>query len=575
MADLGDIFYTVIIKPDKAKAGLQSIEAEADAMIARINAKMSGIGFGGKGGGMGGGGYSGGSSGVAHPSGGVTSGGQPSGGSGAATAAATAATGGAVAGGLIARAVQENTEWAWGANSPSQHTTGGGLAAAVQSMGAFGSGQGMLGGGNQRMLGGYPTVSVAGHRVIDNPARMLPGSEFAPYGGSGGGAGGTSGRYAGGSDFDLPKVTAKIASRLIAIGLDVAVSALNADANFAKNMQNAGTNGFAQSRAYLQRRRDAFGAIPLIGGSLGNIATYQDEMYTDNLEAQSNLTGTLNRAGFAGGISGRNAQATRLSALPYTQKNLRAGISFSSRTAEIQDKISAVKASADYQKQAYADNGDYEAQISQIKERDPKAFARLKSKFLAGGSEEDFRRDVNQFAVNQNAALNGRVNTQFARQTAASAAQDKADLAQIEDDRQKELGYGNASLAGKRLANNFRPVAGSAATQIGEFQTDLDIYKKQHAQFAASHWLTSDPDKEPFLNKQRMRVANLEGERADVLRNLYSGTPQEINGFQSIEALQRPRGLESDQMKLESLQEAIDNLTKAINDQDSKKGGTH
>lgn len=94
MADLGYVVYKVKFGGDW-KSDLRNIESEADAMAARINAKLSSsVGFGGSGGG-----------GVAPPSGAVTGSGQPAGGTGA---AGVASGGGGQAGAGVATAAMQN-----------------------------------------------------------------------------------------------------------------------------------------------------------------------------------------------------------------------------------------------------------------------------------------------------------------------------------------------------------------------------------------------------------------------------------------------------------------------------------
>ena len=83
MADLGNVEYHIRFPLANAKSDIAAIEAEADAMAARVGARMGSVGFGGAGGGMG------------APSGAVTGTGQP-----AAGAAAGGGGGGVGVGGM-------------------------------------------------------------------------------------------------------------------------------------------------------------------------------------------------------------------------------------------------------------------------------------------------------------------------------------------------------------------------------------------------------------------------------------------------------------------------------------------
>lgn len=129
----------------------------------------------------------------------------------------------------------------------------------------------------------------------------------------------------------------------------------------------------------------------------------------------------------------------------------------------------------------------------------------------------------------------------------------------------------DASNEGKALANKLRPVAGYALTTSATAIAAAEEQNKQTNIFAANIKPKFDPrtgalDMSPYqdvANMRKMTTSQLtsakldvEGQKMDVLKNIYGGRPTEISGLQSVEAMK--------DISPESNQEALNALTKAI-----------
>jgi hypothetical protein len=116
----------------------------------------------------------------------------------------------------------------------------------------------------------------------------------------------------------------------------------------------------------------------------------------------------------------------------------------------------------------------------------------------------------------------------------------------------------DAEIAGKKLANELKPVQGSLATQVGKalalHQSEMDQYD-----IASTHGVGKDDLKKIKGLAQSHLASSIEDVRStknDVMMNIFGGRPTEINAMQSVEAMR--------DISPESNQEALNACTRAI-----------
>lgn len=519
MADLGSVQYSVEFSLAKAKSSLAAIEAEADAMASRIGAKFGNIGFGGSRGGSGGGGGA--------PSGSVSGSGQPAGGGGGG-AAATAG----VATAIIARAHEESTGWQWGGGSP--HSYGGSMGMGLGSI------RPMMGGTSQRLLSAAQTVSVSGHRIMEQP--ML---------GDGGGSGGSGSNMTVSGAGNIPPsyLLNKMEKTLLTAGLAFVARLVGNtnDAIHATRMETigAGADPIKQQLAQIHGISRGIGAVPIIGGTLASIAGgFGLNAREENLTVQQNLRDFgiafgAHAASVAGGAVSASGAAFPVTNLPGQLKNLEGGRIAAVGNLEAERKkamLGAPQLTKNYQ--AYDDDALKQAGLSdwQISEIN-KAGAKHINDFNPYASGNARRHQANAF-LKENAGAPFaadivNVNSQTANQRSSALTMFNLNL-----------GEEGVQLKAQNLRNQLRPGAAAASEVGNEFALQKEYINKERGKLdprgspddrEAYNALTAD-----LKMKGELAKAQILGQRTDTLLNVYGGRPQEITGMQSIEAMRSP-----------------------------------
>lgn len=331
---------------------------------------------------------------------------------------------------------------------------------------------------------------------------------------------------------------------LIGAAINAIASELASEATYSKNLTLAGTNNTMRAQTMVQRRKDLFGAVPLIGGSLGTIATASDEAYLQKTQNTQDVGEHFGAVGST--IAGNRMRGRAAGVLDSYGRGI-----LESKAAQTVTEDSIRRDRAAY----------FEKNVKPtLKSENAEDYGRN----LIYKDREMFKRFAAEAAV-ENKGVSDQYNSQtgalinslpYSRERVAMTRQFDISLAQQ-----------GVELKERNLNNAMRPGEAAAAGALGRFAIDKEYTQGSLATIDGSTQEGKDLRgrlRSGLAMRGSLEKAGLESQRMDALKNIFGGRPTEIDGMQSVEAM-RDISPETNEGKLGALNDAIEKLTIAIN----------